>query len=205
MDEKDITTTNVAIPNHNTILKDPEVPEISVYGGGNSMPWYFGAVKAVMEIRGKEPTVYAAFSSGALASAVCLCELNIEHVTKRCVELMDKDNVSERMFGIAFIRGRIARNWLEEILPENAKEMCEGSLVVHVLEWQGIQPICCGNDDDTGFEMRRVRNFPSRAVLRKAMDDSNYYRRRSSTRNVQSYRLRRSFYFQYEAIRRSKE
>jgi len=157
MEEKNITTTNAAIPNHKTILKDPEVPVISVSGGGNLMPWYCGAIKAVLEVRGKEPTVFAAFSSGALASAICLCELNIEHAIKRFVELMDKENVSKRMFGIAFIWGRMVRSWLEEILPENAAEMCEGSLVVHVLECRGIRK--------KGFVMRRVSNFPSRSVL----------------------------------------
>ena len=120
------------------------------------MTWYFGALKAIMEVRGGEPVVFASFSSGALACAVFLCKLKHETAAKRYTEMMDERRVSQRLFGLAFIWGDITRQWLEEILPEDAHELCEGSLVVHVLEWRGML---------SGFKMRRVKHFPDRATL----------------------------------------
>ena len=132
------------------------IPVISVSGGGMLMTWYFGALKAIMEVRGGAPVVFASFSSGALACAVFLCKLKHETAAKRYTEMMDERRVSQRLFGLAFIWGDITRQWLEEILPEDAHELCEGSLVVHVLEWRGML---------SGFKMRRVKHFPDRATL----------------------------------------
>jgi len=118
---------------------DPDVPVVSVSGGGMLLPWYFGALEAILEARRQERTIFAAFSSGAVASAIILCKLDPETVEILYAKLMEEERVSERVLGVAFVWGNITRKWLEEIMPENAAEMCERSLVVHVLEWRGIK------------------------------------------------------------------
>lgn len=80
---------------------------------------------AVKEARGNEPTIFASFSCGALACAISLYNLKDETVGKRYTELMEEEGVAHRMFGMAFIWGKITRNWLEEVLPDNGAEICE--------------------------------------------------------------------------------
>lgn len=82
--------------------------------------------------------------------------MRAESVLKLYAEFMEEGCVSKRALGIAFVSGNITRKWLEQILLKNAAELCEGSLVVQVLEWRGIE---------SGFQMRRIRNFPSRSAL----------------------------------------
>lgn len=143
--------------NTNRIIElDLDAAVVSVRGGGMLMPWYFGAVKAILEARENTATIFAAFSSGAIACAVLLCKQPLSIAGKRLRNIMDEFRVSERRLGMALVWGALTVQWLEEILPENAAELCEGSLVVHVLEWRGIS---------SGFQMRRVRNFPTRAAL----------------------------------------
>lgn len=159
MVENELYRTSASEKMNRIIEFDPRVPVISVRGGGMLLPWYSGAVKAILEARGEDPVIFAAFSSGAIASAILLCGLSIKDAGKVLARLMDEHGVSERTLGMALVWGEITTKWLDEVFPENAAELCEGSLVVHVLEWRGIYGI------DGGVQMRRVRNFPTRSAL----------------------------------------
>lgn len=157
MENNDIYRTSASEKMNRIIQLDPNVPVISVRGGGMILPWYAGAVRAILEARGKEPVIFAAFSSGAVAAAIQLCNLSLRgKVGKTLARLMEEHGVWERTLGMGLVWGEIAGKWFAEIFPENAAELCEGSLVVHVLEWRGYE---------SGFQMRRVRNFPTRTVL----------------------------------------
>jgi len=70
MEENDAYRISHSEKKNRIIELHSEVPVITVRGGGMLLPWYSGAVRAILEARGKSPTIFAAFSSGAVATAL---------------------------------------------------------------------------------------------------------------------------------------
>lgn len=99
-------------------------------GGGIFFYWMLGYMDHVRKNHDLEHVDMIGASAGALAMVCSLLELDPMAITDSAFRLMEKHQVSQRFLGLLGVWKIILREWLEEILPENAVDKLHGR--VHV-------------------------------------------------------------------------
>lgn len=129
---------------------------IKAGGGGSFFTWQLGALKAIQELETTKQFIYAAASAGALVAALTLCEVDPGYIIPYFCGKYGEPGVYNRFLGYAFIWREIIRECLEHLLPENAAEICQNRLIIHVTELHGFTK---------GLSLRRISIFQDRKVL----------------------------------------
>lgn len=59
---------------------------------------------------------------------LAMCNVDPDLATQRAYDLAKEQNIWNRPFGLAGIWGSFIRQWLNELLPDNAADICQGRL-----------------------------------------------------------------------------
>jgi len=129
-------------------------PVIALPGGGIYFYWNAGALIYLKERYDLRECALVGASAGALAIVLAACDVDFRHATRVAYRLAEENNLYERRLALVGIWGRLVREWLEELLPEDAHERCSGWTEVCILE---VFP--------PPFHRRAVSRFESKADL----------------------------------------
>ncbi|CAM9904100.1 unnamed protein product [Discosporangium mesarthrocarpum] len=108
-------------------------PVISFPGGGIFFWWQAGAITALHERYDLSGTDMVGASAGALAATLAACDADMERAMDLALQLCDDNEVWERPLGLAGVWGGMVREWLDELLPENADSICRDHVNLLVL------------------------------------------------------------------------
>ena len=73
-------------------------------------------------------------SAGALAIVLHACGVDFRHATRVAYRLAEENDLYERRLALVGVWGRLVREWLQELLPEDAHERCASWCGICVLE-----------------------------------------------------------------------
>eukprot|EP00624_Nannochloropsis_granulata_P002005 evm.model.NODE_19466_length_64249_cov_18.424255.20 len=102
-------------------------------GGGKFFYWQSGVATFLNKYFDLTNAKLVGASAGSLTATLMACHVDAHHATAVAVKLLRKYNVYKRSLGLVGVWGGVVRDWLEEILPENAAELCRGRVHIHVL------------------------------------------------------------------------
>lgn len=128
-------------------------PGLVYPGSGIYFWWQAGATRALATRFDLSRAQYAGTSGGSLAATLAACGV-VDSVRTFDVawRLCDECGAFQRgPFGLYAIWGGIVREWLDEILPEDAHFLCRGR--VNVLVRQPFAAAVCVNDFDTRADL----------------------------------------------------
>lgn len=101
-------------------------------GGGQYFFWQQGVSKYLQNNIDLSDTIYIAASSGALTAVLLVCQICPETALECAIGLCDKHNIWDRSLGLLGKWGRIIEKWLDDILPENAAQLCNDKVFILV-------------------------------------------------------------------------
>jgi hypothetical protein len=101
-----------------------ERPILSIAGGGRYFFWYLGVMKYLLEYFDLTKVTLIGASAGGLVAVLSVCNVNLDRAVREAYRLSVENDVFTRPAGLAGIWGEIIRAWLDELLPENAQELC---------------------------------------------------------------------------------
>jgi hypothetical protein len=113
-------TTEAAPPEISTLDR----PILSIAGGGRYFFWYLGVMKYLLEYFDLSKVTLIGASAGGLVAVLSACNVNLDRAVREAYRLSVENDVFTRPAGLAGIWGEIIRAWLDELLPENAQELC---------------------------------------------------------------------------------
>lgn len=73
-------------------------------------------------------------SAGGLLSVLAACQVDPREAVQRAHDLCVSHGVFDRPLGLAGIWGKLVRQWLEELLPDDAADKCNGNVTILVTE-----------------------------------------------------------------------
>ena len=91
-------------------------------------------------------------SAGALMVTLAICNVDPDQAVQRAYDIAKERDIWGRRFGLAGIWGDLVRQWLDDLLPSNAAEVCQGKLKLVVTQIPT-------------FEIAYVENFTSKQDL----------------------------------------
>lgn len=141
-------------------IHDGENALVGCGGGGVYLFWQLGAARAILEHRDGLATQWTGVSAGAICATLILCGVDDSETMKVASLVQEKHGMYTRPAGLIGIWRDGLRDMLEQILPENAAELCNGSLTIQVTIWQGWK---------RRFSVQRISYFADRAFLIEAI------------------------------------
>lgn len=119
--------------------KTTEKQVVVFQGGGQYFFWQMGVVKYLSEhFDLTETTMIVGASAGALAAVFLVCGVNANTALECALRLCDEVKVWERWLKFMGIWGSMVEQWLDQLLPDNAAELCTNK--VHILISQVLKP-----------------------------------------------------------------
>lgn len=113
--------------------------EVFVFqGGGQYIYWMLGMVEYIKRWKDMKDIVMIGASSGALCAALVASGSSSDDVLRATQKVYDKHRPTERWFGVFGIWSTMLEEWLDELLPMNAHEICTDK--VHVIISRFIGP-----------------------------------------------------------------
>lgn len=112
-----------------------------------------------MEIRAGRRTTWAGCSAGALCAALAQCQVDTEMRVRAAFDLGEKAGLFKRAGGGFGVVGKLIRSWLQDVLPDDAAESCDGLLSVQVTLRRPFRRC----------EVRRVDRFANKTALIDAL------------------------------------
>ncbi|GMH37657.1 hypothetical protein BSKO_05530 [Bryopsis sp. KO-2023] len=111
-----------------------EKPPLKVtFGGAGIFFWWeLGAVLWLSENYDMSKVPMAGASGGALAATLAACNVDPYKAAQVADRLGKEYNIWERPLGLMGVWGDIIRVWLDELLPENAADLCRDRVEVVV-------------------------------------------------------------------------
>lgn len=94
-------------------------------------------------------------SAGALMVTLAICHVDPDCAVQRAYDIAKERDIWGRRFGLAGIWGDLVRQWLDDLLPSNAAELCQGKLKLVVTQIPS-------------FEIAYVEDFTSKPDLIEA-------------------------------------
>lgn len=107
-------------------------------GGGQYFFWQMGVGEYLLENFEMKETMIVGASAGALAAVFLVCGINANTALECALCLCDEVNVWDRWLKFMGIWGDMVAQWLDQLLPDNAAELC--SHKVHILISQILKP-----------------------------------------------------------------
>ena len=123
------TPTPPAAESTKTKKPSLERPILSIAGGGRYFFWYLGVMKYLLEYFDLSKVTLIGASAGGLIAVLSACNVNLDRAVREAYRLSIENDVFTRPAGLAGIWGEIIRVWLDELLPENACELCANGRV----------------------------------------------------------------------------
>lgn len=105
---------------------------ISWAGSGLYFFWQLGAMKYLAEHMDLSKVPMSGASGGGLVAVLAACGVPADLVFKRAYELSLQYNIWERPLGLTGVWGSLVEEWLNELLPDNAHELCRGRVTLIV-------------------------------------------------------------------------
>ena len=105
--------------------------------GGQYFFWQMGVVQYLGKHFLLDDIQIVGASAGALAAVFLVCQIDAETALKQALHLCEKMNVWDRWLKFVGIWGDMVKTWLEELLPENAAELCRHK--VHIMVSQVLR------------------------------------------------------------------
>jgi hypothetical protein len=112
----------------------PDRPILSIAGGGRFFFWYLGVLKYMIAYYDLSKCTLIGASAGGLACVLAASGVDLDRAVREAYRLSVDNDVFERPAGLAGIWGRIVREWLDELLPDDAEERCAGRVKLVVTE-----------------------------------------------------------------------
>ena len=109
---------------------DSSAPILGIAGGGVFFFWEVGVLKYLEENFRIKETNLVGVSAGALCAVLVACNVNLDRAVRKAYDISVEADIWNRSGGLAGIWGGLVRQWLEELLPEDAHEMCSGRVKV---------------------------------------------------------------------------
>ena len=131
-------------------------PVIALPGGGIYFYWNAGVLAYLAERYELEGCELVGASAGALSVVLVACGVDFRKATEVAYRLAEENGLYDRPLALVGIWGRLVREWLEELLPEDAHLTCESRVKVVLLE---VFPL----------NRRAVEEFKSRDDLIEAL------------------------------------
>ena len=131
-------------------------PVIALPGGGIYFYWNAGVLTYLAERYELEGCELVGASAGALSVVLVACGVDFRKATEVAYRLAEENGLYDRPLALVGIWGRLVREWLEELLPEDAHLTCESRVKVVLLE---VFPL----------NRRAVEEFKSRDDLIEAL------------------------------------
>ena len=117
-------------------------PAIAVAGGGIFFFWEIGALKYMSENFDLGRAVFSGASAGALASVLLACGVDLDAAVRKAYQISLDNDVWSRSGGLIGIWGGLIRKWLEDLLPDDAAERCNGRVRIIVTEAPSLRLRC---------------------------------------------------------------
>lgn len=108
--------------------------KLSWAGAGIFFFWQLGAVKWFTERYDLTRVPMVGASGGALAAVLGGCGVDPDRVLEHAVELSVKHAIYERPLGLMGVWGKLIEQWLDDLLPDNAADMCRNRVEIIVTE-----------------------------------------------------------------------
>lgn len=111
-----------------------ERPILSVAGGGRFFFWYLGVLKYLLEYYDLPRCTMIGASAGGLVIVLAASNVNLDRAVREAYRLSVENDIWSRPAGLAGIWGKLVRDWLDELLPPDADELCSGRVKLVVTE-----------------------------------------------------------------------
>eukprot|EP00192_Tetraselmis_astigmatica_P011642 CAMPEP_0117652240 /NCGR_PEP_ID=MMETSP0804-20121206/2521_1 /TAXON_ID=1074897 /ORGANISM="Tetraselmis astigmatica, Strain CCMP880" /LENGTH=361 /DNA_ID=CAMNT_0005458273 /DNA_START=92 /DNA_END=1177 /DNA_ORIENTATION=+ len=119
--------------------EDNGVRSIYFAGGGIYFFWQLGVAKYLGQRFDLSRTPMSGTSCGALCATLAACGVDPERALQTAYQLSLEADLWDRPLGLAGIWGRLILEWMEELLPEEAAEMCRDRVEIMVTELPSLQ------------------------------------------------------------------
>ena len=129
---------------------------LSFCGGGPFLWWQLGVAKLLRERYDLSRTHMLGASGGAIAATLTACGVSAEQAVQRAHALAVERGLMDRPLGTVGVWGRQVRDWLNDILPHEAAELCRERVRVLVTDFPALRE-------------RKVGDFTCRADLTDAV------------------------------------
>jgi len=96
---------------------------------GSFFFWEVGVLKYLSERYRLQEMNMIGVSAGALASALVACQVDLDRAVRRAYDISVERDIFNRPGGLQGIWGSILRQWLDDLLPEDAHERCVPSML----------------------------------------------------------------------------
>ena len=125
-------------------------------GGGLFFWWQAGAATGLAKTMDLSATPLVGASAGSLAATLAACSVNMDVALESAVRRSHEQGVfAKGPWGLYGIWGPIIHDWLDELLPEDADERCNGRVGIIVRELSST----------SGVQQRTISEFTSRPDL----------------------------------------
>ena len=111
----------------------PKELVVNFPGGGKFFYWQSGVATFLNKHFDLQHAKLVGASAGSLTATLMACQVDAHYATEVAVRLLKEYNVYERPLGLVGVWGGVVNDWLHEILPENAAELCNGRVHISVL------------------------------------------------------------------------
>lgn len=95
---------------------------------------YAGVIKYLQQHYDLTKIDMVGASAGALMVTLAICNVDPDHAVQKAYDMAQERNIWGRRFGLAGIWGDFVRQWLDDLLPANAVELCQGRLKLVVTQ-----------------------------------------------------------------------
>ncbi|EWM20908.1 Acyl transferase/acyl hydrolase/lysophospholipase [Nannochloropsis gaditana] len=102
-------------------------------GGGKFFYWQSGVATFLNQHFDLRSAKLVGASAGSLTATLMACHVDAHHATETAVRILHRYKVYERAMGLVGVWGAVVRDWLWEVLPDNAAELCAGRVHISVL------------------------------------------------------------------------
>ncbi|KAL4419027.1 hypothetical protein ABPG77_010014 [Micractinium sp. CCAP 211/92] len=109
-------------------------PILSFAGGGIFFWWELGCLRYLHRNFDLSKVQLVGASAGGLIATLAACGVDEDKAVRVAYRIAQEYGVFERPGGLAGIWGSLIREWLDELLPEDAAELCRGRVRLVVTE-----------------------------------------------------------------------
>eukprot|EP01023_Acetabularia_acetabulum_P045379 TRINITY_DN4597_c0_g1_i1.p1 TRINITY_DN4597_c0_g1~~TRINITY_DN4597_c0_g1_i1.p1 ORF type:complete len:302 (+),score=26.67 TRINITY_DN4597_c0_g1_i1:91-996(+) len=121
-------------------LQQPKY-NLSFAGGGIYFFWQLGVAKYLQNIVDLNQISITGASSGALVAGLVGSGVDLDTAVESAYQLSMDNNIWDRPLGVIGIWGPIIREWLYQLLPEDAVTSCRDRIEIILLEIPSFQQV----------------------------------------------------------------